>query len=174
MKLKMIRNLILILLIMPFTATAATITESLYNDYQTDAIYLFIINDNQGRDIEFVTDPVVFGNAATDWTTTLFDSESLVMQGTTIDSLSGLFDVTFWDGRTNGGNNTFDFTLEWAEYFNGVAVDQGSLYYLDGEITGADDNFTSTVPTPIPASAWMLVSGVALLVGIRRRSNKEN
>ena len=173
MKLKTIRNLILILLIMPFTASAATITESLHNDYQTDAIYLFIINDGQGRDIEFVTDPVVFGDAATDWSTTLFDSESLVMQGATIDPESGLFDITFWDNRNRGGSNAFDFTLEWAEYFNGVAVGQGSLYYTNGDIVAANDNFTSTVPTPIPASAWMLVSGVALLVGIRRH-NKGN
>jgi hypothetical protein len=167
--------LLMILLMIPVVASAATISQSFLNDYQSDAIYLFIINDNVGRDISFQTDPVVYGGAATGWTTTLFDSESLVMQGTTIIPLSGLFDVTFWDNRNGGGNPTgfFDFSLEWAEYLGGAAVAQGSLYYDNGAIVGADGNFTSTVPTPVPASAWMLFSGLALFVGIRRHNNKE-
>lgn len=166
--------LLMILLMIPAAVSAATISQSFLNDYQSDAIYLFIINDNVGRDISFVADPVVYGGAATGWSTTLFDSESLVMQGTTINALSGIFDVTFWDNRNGGGNPTgfFDFTLEWAEYLGGAEVAQGSLYYDNGGITGSDGNFTSTVPTPVPASVWMLFSGLALFVGIRRH-NKE-
>lgn len=170
MKLKTIINLILLILIMPAAGRAATITKSLVNDYQTDTIYLFITNDDAGPGISFVSDPVVFGGGAAGWSATLFDTNTLVMQGAPINPLSGQFDVAFWDNRNGNGNPSafFDFSLEWAEYLGGSAVGQGSLYYTNGAITGADGNFTSTIPTPIPASAWMLVSGITLLVGIRR------
>jgi len=167
--------LLMILLMIPVAASAATLTQSFLNDYVSDSIYLFITDVN-GRDIDFVDDPVVFGGAASGWSAAVFDDgDTLVMQGTTIDARSGLFDVTFWDNRNGNGNPTafFDFTLEWAEYSGGVALGLGSIYYTDGVITGADGNFTSTVPTPVPASVWMLFSGLALFVGIRRRSNKE-
>lgn len=168
---KKLLSLILILMAIPVAASAATFTQSFTNENPADAIYLFIINDNVGRDISFVDDPVNFGDAAAGWNTTLFGTETLVMQGTTIDAYTGSFDVTFWDNRDGNGNPTgfFDFTLEWAEYSNGSALAQGSIYYTNGGITGADGNFTSTVPTPVPASLWLAISGLALLVGIRRR-----
>ena len=170
----MIRKSILyiafLLLALPLVLNAATLTQTFENEYETDAVYLFIINDSIGRDVTFDDDPVSIGGAAAGWSTTLFDSESLVMQGTTIDAFSGSFTVSFWDGRNGGGNPDafFDFTLEWAEYLDGSMVAQGSIYYDDGGIYRTDDNFTSTVPTPVPASVWMLVSGLALLVGLRR------
>jgi len=168
---KKILSLILILLAMPMLASAATLTQyDFYNEYQADAIYLFIINDNTGQDISFVNDPVVFDGATTGWTTTVFNPEALVMQGSAIDPYTGNFDVTFWDNRGGNGNPNgfFDFTLEWAEYLGGTAMAQGSIYYTNGSITGADGNFTSTIPTPIPASLWLAISGLTLLVGIRR------
>ncbi len=168
---KKILSLILILMTLPVAASAATLTTNdFYNEYQSDAIYLFIINNNTGRDISFVDDPIVFDGATAGWTTTLFSPEALVMQGATIDPYTGNFDVTFWDNRNGNGNPTgfFDFTLEWAEYLGGTAVAQGSIYYSNGGITGTDGNFTSTIPTPVPASLWLAISGLTLLVGLRR------
>jgi hypothetical protein len=175
MKLKTLITLAILIVILPLSARAALMTQSFVNEYQTDAIYLFILNDNRGADISFDTDPVSFGNAASGWSHTLFDTETLMMAGNTIDPFNGSFDVTFTDNsnRPNRNTNQFDFTLEWAEYLGGTSVGQGSIYYQNGSMTSFDDTFTSTVPTPLPASAWMLMSGLALFFGIRRY-NKED
>lgn len=174
MKLKTLITLAILIVILPLSARAALMTQSFVNEYQTDAIYLFILNDNRGADISFDTDPVSFGNAASGWSYTLYDTETLMMAGNTIDPYNGLFDVTFTDNSNRPNRNTsqFDFTLEWAEYMGGTSVAQGSIYYQNGSITSFDDTFTSTVPTPLPASAWMLMSGLALFLGVRRY-NKE-
>lgn len=170
---KLIAYIFLILLAFPPLLNAAIFTQTFLNEYESDAIYLFIKNvDEIGRSVVFDDDPVDFGLAAGAWSSTLVDSESLIMQGASIAPLSGSFTVSFWDERDGKGNagKDFDFTLEWAEYFKGAAVAQGSIYYLDGEDYATDGNFTSTVPAsvPVPASVWMLVSGLALLVGLRR------
>ena len=154
---------------MPFPAEAATTTQTLLNDHQTDAIYLFIVNDQTDPFIRFAADPVDFGRDAVGWSSTLFeDNTALLMQGDAIDPRQGRFRVTFDDGLPGGGRDSFDFTLEWAEYYQGTSLEQGSIYYSNGRYTGFDDSFNSTVPTPVPASVWMLVSGLGLLVGLRR------
>lgn len=154
-----------------FGAEAATITRTFLNDQTTDAVYLFIVNDQDDPFIRFADEPVRFllDADANGWQSMLFDDNTtLMMYGDAIDPRSGRFRVTFQDGLTGGGNGGFDFRLEWAEYFQGGVLDQGSLYYSNGGYTGLDNTFTSSVPTPVPASVWMMVSGLALLVGLSR------
>lgn len=164
--------LIAILLMMPVAASAATFDQFFYNEYQTDGVYLFILNDSVDTDIHFEADPVAFGGTASGWSTTLYDPESLYVQGTMIDPFDGNFTVSFTDNNGSTGTDVLDFTMEWAEFANGTSLAQGSLYYLDGIISSADGNFTSTIPTPVPASVWMLFSGLAMFIGIRRRTAK--
>jgi hypothetical protein len=171
-KMKLITCLSAILLMMPVTASAATFDQFFYNEYQTDGVYLFILNDSVDTDIHFDADPVAFGGTASGWSTTLYDPETLYMQGTTIDPFDGNFTITFTDNDGSTGTDVLDFTMEWAELLGGTVLAQGSLYYMDGNISSADPNFTSTIPTPVPASVWMLFSGLAFVIGIRRNSKK--
>ena len=164
---------LMMIMVFPAIARAALINQSFVNEYRTDAVYLFIINDNRSADISFETNPVSFGDDATDWTYTLFGSETLLMEGDPIDPYSGSFRVSFTDNSPRRNTNQFDFTLEWAEYLGGVSVGQGSIYYQNGTIDRFDGNFTSTVPTPLPASAWLLMSGLALFVGFRRYTKED-
>lgn len=169
MRLAVIPYIVATVFLLPLQAEAGSITRTLMNDHRTDAIYLFIVNDETDPFIRFADDPVDYRRDAVGWSSTLFDDNStLLMQGAAVDPRQGRYRVTFADGLTGGGNASFDFTLEWAEYFQGTLLEAGSIYYTNGSFTGFDGTFTSTVPTPVPASVWMLVSGLALVVGLRR------
>jgi hypothetical protein len=104
----------------------------------------------------------------------------------TFKNLGGMNDYTH--GITFGKPLSFDLTL--ANAANGSAIgtstfslilqdsnfnDLAKLFTVDLNANGTAtpvvlDNSTTVTPTPIPAAAWLLGSGLMGLVGLRRRS----
>lgn len=160
------------LLFIPAVGSAAFMEYVYHNAYEADEIRFNIVNVTSGADISFNTflwwthDS---SDAANDWTWLRTDPQSLVFSDPDnpregILPGTGTFTVSVYDGVLfplfSQTSDRFDFTLEWSEWLNGsmVAGSEGHLDFIDGE----------PIPTPIPASAWMLVSGLAIFLGIRR------
>jgi hypothetical protein len=152
---KIILTAILILMVTA-VSHAATLNYTYNNDNQTDYIYLFITSV-EGADVDFVQWTSLPGG----WVTDIHEAERLSAYGPTIDP-GERFRIRFSERGT--------FTLEWAEMLSGVAQDQGSRYFVNGRFVSADDEFTSTIPTPIAGTYWLLGSGLIVLIGVRRRS----
>ena len=150
------------------------------NKFDTDAIYLFLFNeDDNKKDVIFQE---INFSTPSNWSVADFSPDYLHLTSTAA-AIAGDFDysITFSDGEKGNGANTF--RIEWAEYLNGLPsgdTAQGSLTF-SGSMNSAptpvsNDVFTSTVPgtvpTPIPASTWLLLSGIFFLVGVRRHARR--
>lgn len=150
---------ILILTMFSPAASAAPFWMNFWNEFQTDSVYLFIIDDN-----------VTFRNVdenqlAPTWTMDTFEPTRLVFSGDTINANQGSFRIQFSDNRDA-------FLLEWAEVLNGVVQPghSGTLTFNNrGQIVNsAYGPITSAVP--IPESIWLLGSALICFVGIRRKA----
>lgn len=163
----------IILLLAPIHGHAGTFTANFYNEYQTDAVYLFLYDDGP-RDVFF--QDVTFSGPRT-WEITDQTDTFLHFSGANEAGPRDLrFRITFADGHS--GRNIQPFTLEWAEYLAGGPSTSNAMGTLSYERNRgrlgwvASSDFTSTVPTPIPGSTWLLLSGIFFLAGVRRQTGR--
>jgi hypothetical protein len=168
MKRKILFGSMLLFLIIPVVASAARWEFNYTNAFTSDEINFEITNVTSGANLSFF-DMLIWspdsGGAAADWTyqvntpppSLAFSASS----GGSIASGSGAFSMWFYNGDFFGtALDDFDFTLAWTESIGGAIQGSGTIDFVDGNV----------VPTPIPASAWMLLSGLAMFIGIRRRN----
>lgn len=127
------------------------------NEFETDAIYLFLLDTN--RTFENVYNlPDVGGNS---WETIVFEPNSIVMRGDTLNPGQGSFGITF----SRGGG----FTLEWAEMLGGTINESGTLTFSGSGNVTSQQYGAITSPVPIPEGFWLLGSGLLCFFGIRRK-----
>lgn len=157
------------LLVPSTTVTAGNYSSTFWNEYQTDSIYLFLYDDNNRHDAIFQS--VTFSNAT--WSVADQSDTYLHLSGPEAGPWDIAFTLSITDNR-NRNARIIPFTLEWAEYLNGSpsAVDaMGSIEFTRGGNSWvASSDFNSTIPNPIPASTWLLLSGIGFLVGVRRQT----
>jgi hypothetical protein len=167
MKRTLLIGCMILVLMMPVVASAALFEGSSFSNlYNADRIELSLTQGNWFTD-NITIDTVLFGGDAFGWSITSGAStEPLVLEGSTpLAAGSGLFELSFNDNQSNfisslfGSNWLYDFTLHWTEYSGATAL---------GQIDYTFDN--GVLVTPLPASAWMLLSGLAMFIGIRRRN----
>ena len=156
-------TLVLILLLAPTAVSAALLEYSFRNFYDTDRIVLTISPTEDYDNITF-QDVAFEGSALLNgWNVETLGPATLALEGSAITAGTGDFDLTFSDNNfwtwIFGLDYLFDFSLQWDEYLNGS---------LAGQSTFEFENGVSQNPVPVPASAWLLLSGLALLVGQRR------
>jgi hypothetical protein len=154
---------------MPAVALAAVFEFEYTNAFVADVISFQITDVTSSANISFadwfIWSPDSNG-AAAEWTyVRALPPQSLVFSaqpGSSILPLSGVFSLWLWDGGYNfwGPPDQFDFTLSWTESLNGITLGAGTIDFENGVM----------VPAPLPASAWMLLSGLAMFVGVRRRN----
>ena len=150
-----------LLLLLPALATAAMISSTFYNQTDADEVRFSVLNDAIGEDVTIsIRYP---GGAASGWpyppyapppTQSVWFGDS-----TEADILAGTGSFTLWF-MAPGAIDVMDFTLLWQEFSDGLLMFQDFDTYIDGQVA---------TPTPIPASAWMLASGLALFIGLRRQ-----
>ncbi len=164
----------IVILFLPLHGHAATYNASFYNEYQTDAVYLFLYDERVNRDVIFAD--VTF-SGPTSWMVADRTNTFLHFSGANAAGPGDLsFDITFADGRRSP--NILPFTLEWTEYLNGGpsasdAMGSISLERNRGQLRlVASRDFNSTVPTPLPGSTWLLMSGIFFLAGVRRHTRR--
>ncbi|RNC65608.1 MAG: VPLPA-CTERM sorting domain-containing protein [Desulfuromonadales bacterium] len=80
-------------------------------------------------------------------------------------------------GGTSGGSSTFSLGL-FQDETGQTSLLNGTLFTIDLNNDGTAaaqvlSNEATVTPTPIPAAAWLLGSGLMGLVGIRRRKEKQ-
>ena len=163
MKLKVFILSLILLLTAPAVGSAALLSGTYWNTFEANEIRFNLV-DGGSLDIRIVfANP---GDAAENWDSQITDGQRVVFGGpgeAAIVPHTGSFRVWFYDNSFfNFSSDNFDFTLEWAEYLNGSFLGSGDITYEDGEEVPS--------PVPLPTSAWMLISGLALFVGIRRHS----
>ena len=136
---------------------AAPLNQTYNNDNNTDYIYLFITSVS-GPEVNFIEWRTLPGG----WTVDIQEDKTLSAYGPEINP-GERFRVRFSERGT--------FTLEWTEMLNGsnIPVGSGSISYNNGRLVGADNSFTSTFPTPVSSTYWLLGSGLIVLIGVRRR-----
>lgn len=79
----------------------------------------------------------------------------------------GHFGITFSDDRRR--NFRTNFTMEYALLLDGAIVRTGTFDWARNRgWTRVGDSITSTIPTPIGASSWLLLSGLFGVIGVRR------
>lgn len=154
---------LILLLTAPAVVSAALLSETYWNFYAADEVRFSLVDDGS-LDIRLVfANP---GNAAENWNSAITDRQHVVFGGpseSVIAPHTGSFRIWFYDNRLfNFSPDYFDFTLEWTEYLDGGFIGSGTIRYEDGDEVPA--------PVPLPTSAWMLLSGLGLFIGIRRRS----
>ncbi len=157
------------LLVLPRTAMAGTYSSTFWNEYQTDSIHLFLYDDSNRHDVIF--ESVTFSNVT--WSVADQSDTYLHLSGPEAGPWDIGFTLSVTDNR-NPNARIIPFTLEWAEYLNGSpsTVDaMGSIAFTRGGNSWvASSDFNSAIPNPIPASTWLLLSGICFLVGVRRRT----
>ncbi len=162
--------LVFALLVLPNTATAGTYRSNFWNEYQTDSIYLFLYDDNPSADVIF--QDVRFSNPS--WTVAEQSDTYLHLSGPAVDPWNIRFRITFTDNQSS--RTILPFTLEWAEYLNGGPSAIDAMGSIELNRSGgrynwiASNEFNSVIPNPLPASTWLLVSGICFLVGVRRHT----
>jgi hypothetical protein len=161
----LIGALFLMLVLSPVMASASLIYHYQNNFFETDEIVFEITDVTSGAEISIANYMPTSYPVSFDWSTEGTPPQSLTYtyDGGSIEANTGNFIFYLWDGGplewfVNMDN--FDFTLTWTEFLGGVEQGSGSVAYLDGVPTA--------VPTPLPASVWLLLSGLGLFVGIRR------
>ena len=164
--------IILVIILSPAAAMAATYSPTFMNEYQTDTIYLFLYDDNPRHDVIF--QDISFSSSS--WSVTDQSNTYLHLSGPAADPRDVRFNITFTDNRRT--RHILPFTLEWAEYLNGGPSTIDSMGSITLNRNGsrynwvASNEFNSTIPNPIPASTWLMLSGICFLVGVRRHSRK--
>ncbi len=152
-------SLAILIFFAPATASAAPFWISFWNEFQTDNVHLFIIDDT-----------VTFRNVdearlSPSWSVDTFESTHLAFSGNTLNPNAGRFRIQFSDNRDA-------FIMEWAEVLNGViqAGHSGTLTFNNqGQVVGSSYGpITSMVP--IPESIWLFASALICFVGIRRKA----
>ena len=136
----------IIIFIMPLHGHAGTYSATFLNEFQTDAVYLFLYDDRLNQDVRFqdvaLTGPSSWGIAQQTDTFLNFSGTSEAGPGDL------RFRITFNDDRNNPN------------------IIRGRLNMV------ASSDFNSTVPTPIPGSTWLLMSGLFFLAGVRRHNRR--
>ncbi|MDJ0722096.1 MAG: hypothetical protein QNJ04_10710 [Desulfobacterales bacterium] len=162
-----ISKIALLIVLLPLHVQASTYSTRFWNSHTTDAIYLFVYDDSTARDVIF--QDVSLRNPS-GWAVLDHTDTYIHLGGTdAADPGSVRFNITFSDGP--GRDRITDFRLEWAEYLDGLSIDSGTLS-RNGNNWRVSNDFNSAVPTPIPGSTWLLLSGIFFLVGVRRHSRK--
>ena len=164
----------IIIFMLPPHALAASYHTTFSNKFQTDAVYLFLYDGSPNRDVIFQN--VTFSGPSS-WGVAVRTDTFLHFSGAHAAGPGDLnFDITFADGRISP--NIIPFRLEWTEYLNGGpsasdAMGSLSLERNRGQLgLVASSSFNSTVPTPIPGSTWLLMSGIFFLAGVRRQTGR--
>ena len=164
----------IIIFIMPLHGHAGTYTTTFLNEFQTDAVYLFLDDVDPDYDVRF--QDVTF-RGPNSWGIAEQTDTFLQFSGTSEAGPNDLrFRITFQDNSSS--RRIIPFTLEWAEYLNGSpstsdAMGTLSLERSRGRLTWvATNDFNATVPTPIPGSTWLLMSGLFFLAGVRRHNRR--
>jgi hypothetical protein len=167
MKRTLLIGCMILVLMMPVVVSAATLNFVYENQYETDMIRFDIIDVTSGRNLDFFDVPLIGWDISTDaagWTDYIInDRDSLVFSAPANASIMGEannFNLWIWDWAWEDDFSNFDFTLAWTESLDGNVQGAGTIDFEDGVM----------VPTPLPASAWMLLSGLAMFVGVRRRN----
>lgn len=156
---------LILVLMMPAIVSAAALGFVYDNQYETDNIRFDIIDVTSRANLNFVDIPL-FGwdisTDATNWTNEIINGRDSVVFSAPADSSimanENNFNLWIWGWERDLTN--FDFTLAWTEYLDGGVQGAGTIDFEDGVM----------VPAPLPASAWMLLSGLAMFVGVRRRN----
>lgn len=155
--------LVIMVMSLPLDAKAGIYKGNFRNDYQADSIYLFLYDEAPDADVIFQN---VRLNPASAWSAAAQTETYLWLSGPAVSPKSVKFNLTFTDDRAT--RDILPFTLEWAEYLNGsfAAPDafgslmRGPRQNGAGYQWTASDAFSSPVPTPLPASTWLLLSGL--------------
>jgi len=144
----------ILVLIFAGISYSAPFTQAFRNDFQTDSIFLFITKGI----VEFDK----WQQVPKDWEVGYDQADMLSISGPMVDP-GEKFRVKFSDRGT--------FTLEWAEFLDGVLIGSGSLFAVDGNFVGANNSFASQaqIPTPITGTMWLLGSGIVFLFCARRK-----
>lgn len=165
MKRKIIIGSMILVLMMPVVALAATLDFVYDNQYETDMIRFDIIDVTSGGSLIFFDFPPLGWDISTDaanWTDSVINVNASVMFSAPADASiladANHFNLSIWDRLGGDDPSIFDLTLAWTEYLDGGVQGAGTIDFENGVIA-----------TPLPASAWMLLSGLAMFIGIRRQ-----
>ncbi len=157
-------------LVCPSNAISGTYTSTFWNEFRTDSIHLFLDDDSNRHDVIFQN--VTFSD--TNWSIARQSDTYLHLSGPEADPWNISFTLSFTDNRR--ASRILPFTLEWAEYMNGGPSATGAMGSIELNRRGSNYNwvasneFNSVIPNPIPASTWLLLSGICFLVGVRRHT----
>jgi len=163
MRTKILILMTVALLVMPSLASAAFMDYSYENKYDTDQIVFNIVE--LGPDAPNTIYFTRLGNgisAPAGWRDDFSNAfQTLTFSSATaIGAGDGGFNFPFYDDWRINNLLGFDFTMTWSEYdIQDEVWKNGIIQFEDG---------IEVLHTPIPASAWMLMSGLAIFLGIRR------
>jgi hypothetical protein len=166
MRTKILILMTVALLVMPSLASAAFMDYSYENKYDTDQIVFNIVElGPEASDTIYFTNMPFFGHSidATDgWDADISNAfQTLTFSSAdAIDAGTGSFNFPFYDSFLTADLLGFDFTMTWSEYDIRDEVWKNGIIQFE--------NGVEVLHTPIPASAWMLMSGLAIFLGIRR------
>jgi hypothetical protein len=107
----------IIVVLLPGAALAGTFTQTFRNGFETDAIYLFLYDDEPNPKVLF--EQVTFNSAS--WSIADQSNPNTYLKLTgdaAFDSGNLRMTITLSDGPS--ANFTTPFSLEWAEYLNGA------------------------------------------------------
>lgn len=166
-------------------AEAASSSETFFNDYASNYIFLFA-DEHRGNEV-LTFDNVTFGGTATDWQADSLSPSLAIFSGSQLSPGAGSFVLDFTYNRNS-------VSFQWAEVFfdNGVVnmLGEGTASFRNsrfGPVWSGSSNFSNANQTfvndyfanipaaavPIPPSIVMLLSA-ATFVGFSRRSGADS